>query len=1195
MGAAIDALTKDLNIKTTIPGSSKNGGSAINALLAEKPKAPPPAEAATHFLNPLNPNYQKNQESMQPSTLDKLSSISETVLDAAAKVTGIEGTVGKGAQIVADTIKDKNLPIKETIKGLPDAAKQVWKDLSDVVIGVPAAVVVDTALSAAEPKTGDVGPVTPKLLGIPVGTYQSWQSQARNLVEQGYSPLEASLLNLSNAAVSISALSGVKESLTDKANTAAFKLADLAEKETGVKLSRQDVARIVNGDPTVPAEKLEAWKKAELQDKSLVDEMKKGYIEVATGKTPTKTSTILRNMASKPITSVADLARVFRVTGNPVNMPNVKLLTGPSTTSVDKLDTYPIDPLDRQQVDLVKDTILKGGSVEPIKVIKQGDRFDVEDGQHRLQAYKELGYDEVPTMQVEGPKPRQSLREQMQAPEAAATQPEEAPAKLSLREQMNVPEGTGFQAPTGTLREQMLNPESGFISAGDMATDIKKALADIKAGRENAKFGETLRSYTTSNRDIRIAESSQLAMKIDKMLPDPQDREALLLYRQFKNNPAKLEASLSGTRDSYEKLRNDYLEENPSASPKELEGLKQEAVGRVQALKPVLDRIKNPSPAIIEADKMLTEYFTKQLKEGQELNILDSKINPEEYITQLLTPKKAPSKVVNFGGKFSKRFKFAKQRSYEDVLDAVIRGRRPQTLNATDALRVYGENYANPAARKLLIQQLKDTDMGKFLPSGSKKIPEGWVELAPGSNLFKNEIPIMDQEGAPDIMHQSFYVPEKVADALSPLFEPSALRKLKWFRNIRAYQGLTKLVNLSLSVFHLKALEMTSLANQGFFKTIKSQMADMESKEFLDAEKELVRAGGTTPILHNQYEVYRKLEKSSLPTRKELLLNTPGVKQLNQFADNLTKLTFDVTMRKMKVIDFAMKDAQWKIKNPNATPEEHLAAQRSLAKQVNATYGGLHWENLGVKKDTIELARGFLLAPDWTFSNFLNAKYAFGSGPAGAAARKFWIMAAVWGYALTQATSLMLSGKRSKDPTSVYFGKDKNGKDIYQNIFFVGAPGDMVSLIKNIKDYGAVIGTSQTIANKLAPLPKASIDLLTNKNYLGQDIVPKGAGPVAGTGRALYQVGQQALPIPFSGSNLVSMLTDPKKQYTPMEYFTALFGSRPRHVIPEGMRQVPSGSKKGQLVPQTEKQKNREKLPIFEQIKTGKVYKPLKK
>ena len=61
---------------------------------------------------------------------------------------------------------------------------------------------------------------------------------------------------------------------------------------------------------------------------------------------------------------------------------------------------------------------------------------------------------------------------------------------------------------------------------------------------------------------------------------------------------------------------------------------------------------------------------------------------------------------------------------------------------------------------------------------------------------------------------------------------------------------------------------------------------------------------------------------------------------------------------------------------------------RSIGKEINAVYGGLNWDVMGVSANYQAVARMFLLAPDWTFSNVANLKYAFEGGPGGNAAER---------------------------------------------------------------------------------------------------------------------------------------------------------------------------------------------------------------
>ncbi|HXI98623.1 MAG TPA: hypothetical protein VNG73_06730, partial [Gemmatimonadaceae bacterium] len=702
-----------------------------------------------------------------------------------------------------------------------------------------------------------------------------------------------------------------------------------------------------------------------------------------------------------------------------------------------------------------------------------------------------------------------------------------------------------------------------------------------KEGHEATKYGEALRTFFTGERDSRVAETNQLRDQLAKAL-SPQEQEALTLMRDFKNKPGELQKFADGTHESYENVP---------------PGERAAAVARVQTLKPIIDLAENPTPNMKAADAAMTDYFTKHLDEGKKLGFLDSKISNDEYISHLLQPKEDAGKVVSKGGslrtyKIGRNTPFSKERAYPTVLHAIASGVEPRTLNALDALTIYGDKHATAAATRTLVEHLKDSGVAKWGSHGSEGIPADWKPIAPESRLFQNQHAFVGKDGEAAIAHQSLFAPEKVVDALRPITDPDYTDRIPGFKSTKYYQGYLKAVELSLSVFHLKAMNLTALGNEGVTGLVKTYASDMKSPAFLDTERGFIKAGGTTPLLGRSIEAYRELKPSSIPSRIDIIRGFPGIKQLDHLTAGISKLTFDIVQRKMKVTDFALKDAKWIADHPNASPAEHYTAQRAFAKEINATYGGLNWEALGINKMTQSLLRFGLLAPDWTFSNWFNLKGAFEGGPGGKAARAFWIRSAITGVVASQLTSILMSGKRSKDLTNVYLGKDKNGKDVYQNLFFAGAPSDAVTLINNIRDYGAIGGFAQSLLGKSNALIRTGVQVATNRNYLGQTIVPKGSGVVAGTGREIFNIAGESGPVPFSVTNLVQMLRDPNKQYSEKEYITTLLGgTRPRHVVPDGMRQVTSGKKKGQLVPQPAKPKN----STLDIIKGAPLYKTKKK
>lgn len=659
---------------------------------------------------------------------------------------------------------------------------------------------------------------------------------------------------------------------------------------------------------------------------------------------------------------------------------------------------------------------------------------------------------------------------------------------------------------------------------------IDEAVAKLP-DRSSSEFGAALRTLHTGARDTRIAESNNLAADIRRTLPSHVDQEALTLIRDFRNRPGEMEAFLDGTHPAYEGMPADA---------------KAAAMARMEKLRPVIDRAMNPTPAMTDVDERLTQYFTDTLAEGRDLGFLDSTKSPDEYINHLLLPKDE-AKAGSLGASGMNRFTpFAKARHYPTVLDAIADGVRPRTLNAADAVSIYGDKHGGAAAARILVGALKQTDIGKF----ASHPPAGWAEVAPGTRAFRNEVPFLDKDGNAQVAHQALYAPKDVADALRPLTDPDFTHTVPGFTKTRIYQQYIKSVELGLSLFHVRALNLTALGNQGLTGIVKSYGADLTSPAFRGVEKTFLEHGGTTPVTGATYEAYRAASPTSLPTRLDVIRNLPVLKQFDRAAAATSKLTFDIIQRKFKVTDFAIKDAKWIASHPNASIQELAAARRGISKEVNAAYGGLNWEALGVNKATRSLTRALFLAPDWTFSNWQNAKTVFTGGPGGSAARAFWVRSFVSGIALTQAASLLFSGKTSDDPTQVYLGEDRDGNSVYQNLFFAGAPSDALGLVKNVQDYGAVQGLAHSIAAKLAPVTRTGVQLVTNRNWLGQEIAKRGSG-LEGDVRTIGHISSQLLPVPFSVTNIVNMLTDDKHEYTPAEYATTvLAGTKSRHVAP---------------------------------------------
>lgn len=745
--------------------------------------------------------------------------------------------------------------------------------------------------------------------------------------------------------------------------------------------------------------------------------------------------------------------------------------------------------------------------------------------------------------------------------------------------------GGGLGAFEPFLRESIEDMKSLYAQREAALEELKRS--EITPGEKH--WGDRVRHYFTSERDLWAARANQGIAKARKLTFASRNRrtgvdqkaEAVTIAREFKGRTEELKSILGGFHRDLTSI------EDPAVYKRVMD--------RIQALRPAIERaLAKPDAEMQAVDQFYTDMARMTAAEGKRTGVLHSEWNPETYVPHVLHPKgegQLPGlrKAIGsaLGGKIGKHFGFAQERAYPTLLHSIMNDVIPKTMNVHDAFTIQQDHFARSRATRLLEDELRTANIGKYTVQGSA--PEGWKPLAPHANEFRQLVPYatnaIDEAGQPvaDVAEKRLYVPDFIAEGLKPITAPDFTVEIKGKDIMRATQAATKAAQLGLSFFHATTENYMALANMGPRGWARAFMADRDSAEFLRAERELIRDGGTTSIQGSTVEAYKAQQPGSIPTYQDIWRKAPAVKQMDEAAQAISDFTFNNLQRRFKVTDYMLHKAAWMAEHPDAMQGEIRDAGRGIAKEVNAIYGGLHWENIGVNKATVEVARAVFLAPDWTISNIFNVKYAFEKGPAGSMARMFWVRTLVGGMVATQAASLMFSrGHFSKRPTMVYMGKDSNGEDVYQNIFFKGAPGDATNLVTNIYDYG-LEGLARTVAGKGSPTVRTALQLATNRDYLGHEIAPKGMNPVASSARTAWATAKSLAPIPLSLSNQADMLFGPEAhKYTWPESLTTMFsGNPPSHVPPAGTHMTPRG-----LRPNAPHEEN----SAIDQMETGRVY-----
>lgn len=743
-------------------------------------------------------------------------------------------------------------------------------------------------------------------------------------------------------------------------------------------------------------------------------------------------------------------------------------------------------------------------------------------------------------------------------PSAAVPQPDPAPAKPTTL-------ASGFGALQPYYDSLVKSLKESAAEASALNEKRRAAIAAAKAGEPTElmkEVGRTFRQHVTGERDLWGVRVNQVIAKLRRFMPDHTEQEALSLMRDFKSRPGELEQFLRGDHPDLHKLPPDEY---------------QVAMEQLEKLRPAIEKALNPTPKMLVADGVLSQIADMTLKEGQRIGFLESSISPDEYVTHLLHPKgegETPGKAALgqfgqlIGGKIGRNFSFGKERTIPTLAHAVAYGLKPKTLNALDAFTIHGDKFATARATHMLVQEFKDAGVGKWgARAGQGNIPADWVEIAPHAHPFQNVRAFTDTEGNAQIARQTLFVPKHIADALRPITDPNFMHAVLGYKRVRVWQAAAKAAELSLSVFHLKAENYMALSNMGVKGWLEAQKADRWSNSFLEAERDMVLHGGTSSIQGRTFEAYKSLQPGSIPTRIDVIRKLPGIAQFDKAAGHLTDFIFDNQVRKFKVTNYALRKASWLAENPNATATETSKALHSIASEINAVYGGLHWENLGVNRMTQDAARFIMLAPDWTISNFFNVATMAEGGIRGGGlrgktegarmSRAFWLRAIVGGMAVNQGYSLLMGGKLSKNPFMAYEGTDSDGREVYRNVAFAGAPSDVVNLIHNVVDYGVAEGTFKSLVGKAAPGFRTAFELAFNEDFRHHAITDPKYSWLANNVRGGLHLTKGLLPIPFTATNLIDVANDgnaDEKEKAKEIIGLIIFGQASRHVAPEGTR-----------------------------------------
>jgi hypothetical protein len=501
-----------------------------------------------------------------------------------------------------------------------------------------------------------------------------------------------------------------------------------------------------------------------------------------------------------------------------------------------------------------------------------------------------------------------------------------------------------------------------------------------------------------------------------------------------------LDKALMLYRDS--KIRPEAVAEFKAWAAKALggEGSNQDKLAAKEWL-PAVERMERLSPEEQRyADETLENAFRETGRTAQLLGVIDSPI--ENYVRRAWNLKPGQdAKLFSLAGTGLKSFTDASlQRTLPTILDGIMKGYEPRIKGVSQSLENITREIGRIEATKKTVNDLKKIKDEENVPLVTSERREGYVKLddpnfqawrwigqvtsrpdfmsaEPGMEVDSRSrkvflTPPKDLPGgvkASDVLEKvPLYARADVAEVLNKMTAVDTFSgKIPGLRGLMEANGRLKRTLLSLSLFHHISESSSWMlgvnrrgGETGDWNPI---TASRRGNVAIDADDPAVRFGVQNGLTLDVHEDWGDL--SGKRGWIERGLRATGIGPLADLAAAGVKLRekgehylFGQFIPGLKARAFQLEFAQALKKNPGKDMGE-LA--QVVARNINENFGGLNYKRMGRNPTVQNMSRLFLLAPDWTESNFRN-----------------FFAAAVPGDHLNKAIDRLLGGIPSPDGVS---------------------------------------------------------------------------------------------------------------------------------------------------------------------------------
>jgi hypothetical protein len=468
----------------------------------------------------------------------------------------------------------------------------------------------------------------------------------------------------------------------------------------------------------------------------------------------------------------------------------------------------------------------------------------------------------------------------------------------------------------------------------------------------------------------------------------------------------------------------------------------------------------------------------------------------DNYLPQLWTDN-ADTVAEAFAKPVSRRItkqpEFTLSRVIQDYETGIKQGLTPRYENIAQLIQWYEQTANKALADRNFFAKL--INGGYIAPGG--KAPSSWIDLSTNFPKYKVRV------GTDKNIYQNYKASPELARVINNYLdigrEDLLNRTANYLSNVKQRMLTFGLANTGINAHGLNILTRNTLFSgnplAGFYQAAHFLINPKAAQKYIDSNLEKLDFAIQAGLNVSAKDLADlKANKPDQYFDKVGLFKDKVSKFGEKWNDWFEKPLFNQIIPALKTDKFYQIYDDLKVNMP-----EREAARRA-AEIVNGVFGGINTEQLGRSKETQDVMRLLLLAPDWFATNFAEIPYGIyksvterrtGEYKAyGTFARNMMLA-----YISANVHNKLLSGhymyeNEPGQKFAIDTGlKDTNGNNVYINIFgtaadFVRLPFDVLDGIYN----GDYTIPQRIIRNRLSPGLGTAVSFVTNVDYAGRPI-----------------------------------------------------------------------------------------------------------